>query len=374
MAGSMDAAASVSPHLSIDQVRKQYNNLHEFVATARARLDRNTWEYLIGGAETETTLRRNRLGLDSLAFRPRVLRNVNGADTASTFLGQKIAMPVALAPLGSTERFDPCGTVAVAEAAGAFGCPMFYSSVSKSEMEQTSKVWPTSLKIFQLYVHGDHKWIEAIFDRALEVGFNALCFTVDNYFNVLGKRYYAAPTRDVEASYHQRALDWAQVAKIRAAYKVPIIIKGIATVEDAKRAADHGIDVVYVSNHGGRQLDHGIGSIDMLPEIVAAVKDSAEIVVDGGFCRGTDVLKAIALGADMVCVGRLYAFGMAAAGRDGILRVLELLQSEIVRTMRLLGITTLAELDPSYVRAAPPVRTPHALSAFPYLDAPDDKY
>ena len=155
---------------------------------------------------------------------------------------------------------------------------------------------------------------------------------------------------------------------------MPLIVKGIATAEDAKLAVEHGVDVIYVSNHGGRQLDQGLGTIDMLPEIVPAVHGRAEIIVDGGFCRGTDVIKAIALGADMVCVGRLYGFGMAAAGRDGIYRVLELLQDEITRCMGLAGVNRLRELDPSYVRPAPPVRPPHVLSAFPYIDGPDDKY
>jgi len=374
MAGSMNDVLTAKPLSGIDQVRKQFHNLHEFVAVARTRLDRNNWDYLIGGAETETSLRRNRLALDSLAFRPRILRDVTCTDTSSTFLDRKITMPVALAPIGGTDRFDPAGTPAVADAAGSFGCPMFHSSVSKSAVEETGKAVPSGLKVFQLYVHGDHTWVEATLDRAVAAGFGALCLTVDNHHHVLAKRYYTVPARDPNAARYQKALDWTQVDKIRTRYKLPIIIKGIAIAEDAKRAVEHGIDVVYVSNHGGRQLDHGAGTTDMLPEIVAAIKGKAEIVVDGGFCRGTDVLKAIALGAELVCIGRLYAFGMAAAGRDGILRVLELLQDEIFRSMALLGVNKLSELNASYLRAAQPVRPPHALSAFPYLDAPDDSY
>ena len=136
----------------------------------------------------------------------------------------------------------------------------------------------------------------------------------------------------------------------------------------------HGVAGIYVSNHGGRQLDHGLGTLDMLPEIVAAVGGQAEILVDGGFCRGTDMVKAIALGADVVCVGRLYAYGLAAAGRDGVLRVLELLHDEIGRAMGLIGVNRLDELDPGYLRPAPPVTVPHVLSAFPYIDKPDDRY
>jgi glycolate oxidase len=139
-------------------------------------------------------------------------------------------------------------------------------------------------------------------------------------------------------------------------------------------AVEHGVDVIYLSNHGGRQLDQGAGSIEVLPEIVEATAKRAEIIVDGGFCRGTDVLKALALGADAVAVGRLYGFGLAAAGRDGVLRVLELLHDELERAMGLTGVNKLDELSPSYVRAAPSIRPPHVLSAFPYIDGPDDRY
>ena len=375
----MNDASASQPLQGIDHVREQSHNLHEFVSVARAKLDRNVWDYLIGGAETETTVRRNRLALDSLAFRPRVLRDVNGTDTSTTFLGRKIAMPVALAPIGSIERFDPNACASVADAAGSFGCPMFQSSVAKPDIEQTGKVVPKGLKIFQLYVRGDQAWVEAIFDRAVKAGFGALCLTVDTHHysrreRDISKRYHAASSRDPDASRHQKALDWAQVDKVKKKYKLPIIIKGVATAEDAKLAVEHGVDVIYVSNHGGRQLDQGAGAIDALPEVVAAAKGKASIIIDGSFCRGTDVVKAIALGADLVCVGRLYAFGMAAAGRDGIFRVLELLQDEMIRAMGLMGVNTLSELNPSYLRPAQPVRPPHVLSAFPYIDSPDDKY
>jgi glycolate oxidase len=363
---------------SLEPVRERFQNLHEIVAAARAKLDRNVWDYLIGGAETETTLRRNRLALDSLAFRPRILRNVNTTDTSTTFLGRKIAMPVALAPIGSIERFDAKGCAAVADATGAFGCPMFQSSVAKPEVEVTGKVAPDALKIFQLYVRGDQDWVEAIFDRAVAAGFDALCLTVDTHHysrreRDIFKRYHAASARQPNAALYQKSLDWAQFDKLRKKYKVPLVIKGIATGEDAKLAVEHGVDVIYVSNHGGRQLDQGAGTTDVLPEIVAAAKGKAEIIVDGSFCRGTDVLKAIALGANLVCVGRLYAYGMAAAGRDGIIRVLELLQDEMIRGMGLLGVNRLDELGPTYIRAAQPVRPPHVLSAFPYIEAPDDR-
>ena len=363
----------------MDDVRDRFQNLHEIVAAARAKLDRNVWDYLIGGVETETTVRRNRLAIDSLGFRPRVLRDVNPTDTSTTFLGRKLAMPIALAPIGSIERFDPAACAAVADAAGTFDCAMFQSSVAKPDIAETGKVMPNSLKMFQLYVRGDHAWVEDFFDRAVAAGFGALCLTVDTHHysrreRDISKRYLAASHRQPDAARYQKGLDWAQFDKLKAKYKLPLIVKGIATAEDATLAVQHGVDVIYVSNHGGRQLDQGMGSLDVLPEIVAAVKGRAEIIVDGGFYRATDVLKAIALGANLVAIGRLYGYGLAAAGRDGVLRVLELLHDEMVRSMGLLGVNTLAELNPSYVRAAQPVRPAHVLSAFPYIDGPDDRY
>src|SRR5436190_1355325 len=274
----------------MDEIRERFQNLHEIVAAARAKLNRNVWDYLIGGVETETTVRRNRLALDSLAFRPRVMRDVNTTDTSGVFLGRKLAMPVALAPIGSIERFDPGACVAVANATGTFGCAMFQSSVAKPDVEVTGKEVPEGLKIFQLYVRGDHAWVENFFDRAVKAGFGALCLTVDTHHysrreRDISKRFLAASARDAAASEHQKALDWKQFAKLRKKYKQPLIIKGIATGEDAKLAVKHGADVIYVSNHGGRQLDHGAGAIEVLPEIVSAVKGKAEVIIDGSFCR-----------------------------------------------------------------------------------------
>jgi isopentenyl diphosphate isomerase/L-lactate dehydrogenase-like FMN-dependent dehydrogenase len=375
----MNDVKAASQPSGMDEIRERFQSLHELVAAARQKLDRNVWDYLIGGSETETTLRRNRLALDSLALRPRVLRDVNFTDTSTTFLSRAIAMPVALAPIGSIERFDPEACVAVAKAAGTFGCPMFQSSVAKPDLEETARAAPQAVKIFQLYVRGDQAWVEDIFDRAAAAGFDALCLTVDTHHysrreRDISKRYRAASPRTADAARFQKGLDWAQLERVRTRYKLPLIVKGIATAEDAKLAVDGGVDVIYVSNHGGRQLDFGLGTIDMLPEIVAAVNRRAEIIVDGGFCRGSDVVKALALGAGMVCIGRLYAYGMAAAGGGGILRVLELVHDEMVRAMGLLGVNRVDELNPSYVRAAPPVRPAHVLSAFPFIDPPDDRY
>ncbi len=363
----------------MDQVRERFQNLHEFISVARDNLSRNYWDYLVGGSETETTLRRNRQALDSIAFRPRILRDVSTTDTSGTFLGRKLKLPVALAPIGSIERFSPGGCADVADAAGHFGVAMYQSSVAKPEVEETGKHSPESLKIFQLYVRGDHAWVEAFLDRAVASGFGALCLTVDTHHysrreRDIAKRFRAASARSIEQSSHQMQLDWAQMDKLRKRYKVPLIVKGVATAEDAKLCIEHGIDVIHVSNHGGRQLDHGLGAIETLPEIVAEVKGRAQIIIDGGFVRGTDIVKAIALGANAVCIGRLYCLGLAAAGRDGVERVLEILQDEIECCLSLLGVNRLDELNPSYLRAAAPVTQPHVFSAFPFADAPNNRY
>jgi glycolate oxidase len=264
MSTAMNDVQTINRNASMDEIRERFQNLHEIVVAAREKLDRNVWDYLIGGVETETTVRRNRQGLDCLAFRPRVLRNVTATDTGGKFLGRKLAMPVTLAPIGSIERFDPGGCAVVADAAARFGCGMFQSSVAKPEIEDTAKHGPSGLKVFQLYVRGDHKWVEAFFDRAVETGFDALCLTVDTAHysrreRDISKRYRAASARSLEQGHFQQSLDWAQIDRLRPRYRLPLIAKGIATAEDALLCVEHGIDVVYVSNHGGRQLDHGLG-------------------------------------------------------------------------------------------------------------------
>jgi glycolate oxidase len=166
----------------------------------------------------------------------------------------------------------------------------------------------------------------------------------------------------------QAALSWKQVERFKAKYRLPLILKGIATAEDAERAVGMGVDVVYVSNHGGRQPDYSRGSAEVLPEIVAAVAGRAKVFVDGGFSRGTDVIKGIALGADLVLVGRLYCYALAAAGAAGLVRMLEILEHEVHQSLGLLGVAGFAQVNRSHIRAAPPVAPPHVLSAFPLLN------
>ena len=355
-----------------DPTAPQFLTLHEIVAAARANLAPGPWSYLIGGTETETTLRRNRLALDSIAFRPRVLRDVSGVDPSATFLGRAVRLPVMLAPVGGMESFAPEGAAAAARAAARFGVPLMLSSVCQPGLEGTAAA-ADSLRVFQLYVRGDDAWVDDWGRRAREHGFSAFCFTVDSAVysrrerDLIGR--FVKPWRATAAAgmKYQAALSWEQVKRFKERHDLPLILKGIATADDAELAVRHGVEVIYVSNHGGRQLDHGLGSAAVLPEIVAAVGGRAEVWVDGGFMRGSDVVKAIALGARCVGVGRLACLGLAAAGVAGLVRALELLEDEIRVCLGLLGVTSLAGLTPACVAPAPPVFEPSALSAFPLL-------
>ena len=356
----------------LSETSGDFLTLHELVKGARERLPNNIWNYLIGAADTETTMRRNRLAIDSLAFRPRVLRDMSGIDVSGRFLGKPLRIPVALAPVGSLESFDPAGGAAVVRAARDFGVPMFLSSVSKPGLEATAAAAPDGRRIFQLYVRGDDAFVDDHAKRAIAAGYDAFCLTVDTAIYSRRERdiaiRFAKPwRRDVTGTDYQAALSWTQVKRFKDKYDIPLILKGIATAEDAAIALEHGVESIYVSNHGGRQLDHGRGALDVLPEIVAAVQGKASIIIDGGFCRGTDIIKAVALGADLVAVGRLYLYGLGAAGQAGVTRVLELLETEIRISMGLLGASGFAALDKSYLHPAPPVREAHIHSAFPLI-------
>jgi glycolate oxidase len=362
-----------------ESLEDRFQNLHEFVKAARTNLNRNVWDYLIGGSETETTVARNRMALDALAFRPRVLCDVTEIDCSGTLFGKKLRIPVLLAPVGSLESFEPGGGATVARAASEFGNGMILSSVSHPGLEATAEASGDGFKIFQLYVRGDAHWVDDHFRRAIDAGYNAFCVTVDtDHYSRrerdIAKRHQRRRVRVDDSRVYQARQNWRDVERYKAKFDIPLILKGIATVEDAKRAVELGVDCVYVSNHGGRQLDHGLGSIDVLPEIVAAVGGRARIIVDGGISRGTDVVKAMILGADAVSVGRLYVYGLAAAGAPGIVRLLEILENEIAICLALLGVTSFAALDKSYLCPARPVVTPHVHSAFPHLDLPRETY
>jgi glycolate oxidase len=227
-------------------------------------------------------------------------------------------------------------------------------------------------KMFQLYVRGDAAWVDDHVQRAMANGYKALCLTVDlDYYGRrerdLAKRYKATARRGAPADHFQARFSWADVERLKKKFKIPFILKGIATAEDAKVALEHGIEAVYVSNHGGRQLDHGKGGMAVLPEVVEAVAGRAEVIVDGGFLRGADIVKAMAMGANAVGIGRLQGLALGAGGVGALVRALELLEDEMRRCLGLLGVTSCAELDRSYVAPVAPLPREGWDSAFPLL-------
>jgi glycolate oxidase len=249
------------------------------------------------------------------------------------------------------------------------------SSVCQPGLEATAAAAET-LRVFQLYVRGDDAWVDDHVKRALGHGYTAFCLTVDVAMysrrerDLIGR--FVKPWRATApaGSNFQSGLSWDQVKRFKDKHSMPLILKGIATTEDALIAVEHGVEVVYVSNHGGRQLDHGLGSTTVLPQVIAAVAGRAEVWVDGGFMRGTDIVKAIALGAKTVGLGRLPCLGLAAAGVPGLVRALEILENEVQTCLGLLGVTSFAELGPQHIAAAPPVGEHGVFSAFPLLGDP----
>jgi glycolate oxidase len=346
--------------------------LHEIAAEARRKLAPGPWGYLIGGTETETTVKRNRHALDALAFRPRVLRDMRSIDVGGAVLGTAARLPVLIAPVGGVESFVESGAAAVAKASAAFGVPQMLSSVCQPGLEATAAA-ADNFRMFQLYVRGDAAWVDDHVRRAKEHGYRAFCLTVDSAM-------YSRRERDIAGRFvkpwradaakgmaFQAALSWDEVKRYKDRHDLPLILKGIASAEDASIAVEHGVEVVYVSNHGGRQLDHGLGSAAVLPEVVKAVAGRAQVWVDGGFMRGSDVVKGVALGASCVGLGRLACLALAADGVAGLVRALEILEEEVRVTLGLLGVTSFAELTPAHLAAAPAVSEPGVLSAFPLL-------
>jgi glycolate oxidase len=354
------------------ELAASFVSLQELVMQAKRNLSQSVWDMLSGGSDSEATLRRNRLALDALALRQRVLVDVSEIDLRGTLLGREIPMPVFIAPIGNyLEKADPLGAVAVARAAVARGVPCMVSTAAKPGIEETASAVAEPM-IFQLYVRGDRAWVGDILDRARTAGYHALCVTVD-------RAYYSRRERDLINRHAvresgldpvwQASLTWDDLVWMKQRMGVPLIVKGIATAEDARLAVEHGCDAVYVSNHGGRQLDHAQASIEVLPEVADAVAGRAEVLMDGGILRGTDIVKALALGATSVGLGKLYGWALAAAGQAGIERMLELLEVEIRTTLGLMGVASVRRLDRSWVRPAQLVSNGEVTSAYPYFEA-----
>jgi isopentenyl diphosphate isomerase/L-lactate dehydrogenase-like FMN-dependent dehydrogenase len=333
--------------------------LPEIRRVARKRLSRDVWNFGAGGSETETAMRRNRRALDRLAIRQDVLVDVREIDLATTFLGVPLSMPVMVAPMGGLVLFHHQGDVEMARGASTADTLVALSGATGWPVEDVAKAGPGP-KLFQLYHHGDRTWVSDLLARVEASGYISVCLTVDtqlysrrerdivNRYSPRQAMSVAPNPRGPDSTYPAR-LTWSDVEWLKKTTRLPIGLKGIMTARDAKRAIDTGVEVIWVSNHGGRQLDHTQATIDALPAIVDAVAGRAAIVIDGGFRRGTDVIKAVALGATVVAMGRAILWGLAADGADGVAAALDILRQELRTSLGLCGQTSVRNLQPDSI-------------------------
>ena len=352
-------------------------NLPDFEAVARARLDPSAYDYYAGGAEDEWTVAENRRAFARLAIRPRVLVGVDRIDPSTNVIGHPLPMPVLLAPTAFNRLGHPEGELAAARAAARAGTIMCCSTIASASLEEIAGAASGPLW-FQLYCYRDREVTRDLVARAERAGYRALVLTVDT--PRLGRRErdirnaFVLPEgvtiRNLEpygaaealrwgksssfTEYVHNLLDgsltWESVDWLRSITRLPILIKGVIAGEDGRLAVEHGADGVVVSNHGGRQLDGTLATIDALSDVVGAVGGRAPVLLDGGIRRGTDVFKALALGASAVLIGRPYLWGLAAAGEDGVVSVIEMLRREVELTMALAGCPTVAAITRDHVR------------------------
>ncbi len=337
----------------------KFVTLPEIRKHAKKILPRAAWNFGDGGAETETTVRRNRRSLDRLAIRQDILVDVREIDLSTSLLGVPLSWPVAVAPMGGLILFHPQGDLEMARGASQADTLQFLSGAAGWSVEDVAQASPGP-KMFQLYHHGDRAWAADLIARVEASGYQAVVLTVD--VQVYGRRErdivhrynprqamsHAPNPRGPDPNYPER-LTWDDVAWLKKTTRLALGLKGVMTARDARRAVEAGVELIWVSNHGGRQLDHTQATIDALPSIVDAVAGAAAIVVDGGFNRGTAVLKGLALGASVVAVGRAALWGLAADGAAGVACALGILRREIRTTMALCGQTSVKGLSPDLI-------------------------
>jgi L-lactate dehydrogenase (cytochrome) len=375
-------------------------NIADLRLLAERRLPRAVFDYIDGGADAEFTMRENCRVFDDVILRPRNAVAIPRCDLSVAVLGRRLELPFLLAPVGSSRMFYPRGEEAAARAAGAAGTTYILSTLSGCKLEDvkaasSGPVW------YQLYLVGGRDVASAAIARARAAGFSALAVTIDtavsgqrerdarngtkellgssvmrklpflpqflarprwlagflsdgglmSFPNVVLPGQGPMPYADVAAALEQSTVAWSDLRWIRETWKGPIVIKGVLTGDDARRALDEGAQAIVVSNHGGRQLDGVPATLRALPEVVGAANGRTEVLLDGGIRRGTDIVKAICLGARAVLCGRAYAYGLGAGGEAGVSRAVQILRSDLVRTLKLLGCASVAELDRSYVEA-----------------------
>ncbi len=374
-----------------------YVNIEDLRRAAMRRLPRSVFDYIDGGADGEVTLRENVRAFDDVAFRPRCAVETPAPDLRTSVLGIPISLPVILAPVGSSRMFWPRGEEVAASVAGKAGTIYSLSTLSGCRLEDVKKA-TTGPAWYQLYLCGGRDVAARTVQRARDEGYSALILTIDTAVAGLRERdlkngakqlltrrvgpmmpyvwqFVARPRwlagffrdgglmkfpnvmladgpmlyADVGVALEESTVTWNDLKWIREIWKGPVVIKGVHTGEDARRAVDEGADAIVVSNHGGRQLDGVHATIRVLPEVIEAVGGRVEVLLDSGIRRGADAVKALCLGARAVLIGRAYAYGLGAAGPAGVARALDILRADIVRTMKLLGVKSLSELDRSYI-------------------------
>jgi isopentenyl diphosphate isomerase/L-lactate dehydrogenase-like FMN-dependent dehydrogenase len=335
-------------------------NIFEYETLAQKRMEPSAWAFYQSGSEGEVTLRENRAAFERIRLRPRMLVDVEHCDMSTTTLGTPVSMPILVAPTADHCLAHPEGECATAQAVGRVETLMVASSSATRSLEDVAQA-ATGPLWFQLYVY-DRQATEDMVQRVARAGYRALVVTVDTprfgrKDSALKAGYTQLPPHLSRANFINyeltkvyASLTWSDLAWLRSLSPLPILLKGILTAEDALLALEHGVDGIIVSNHGGRQLDSAIPSIEALPEIVDAVAGRCEVYLDGGIRRGTDVLKALALGAHAVLVGRPILWGLAARGPEGVYEVLELLRDELALAMRLAGCAKLQDIGRALVK------------------------
>jgi isopentenyl diphosphate isomerase/L-lactate dehydrogenase-like FMN-dependent dehydrogenase len=349
-------------------------NVGDYERVAEDALDEGAFGYFAGGAGDEHTVRYNREAFDRWRLRPRMLVDVTAVTTATTVLSDEIAVPVLTAPVAYQRMAHPDGEAAVARAAAAAGTIMCLSTFATTSPAEVAEAAPDGRRWFQLYWHPDRGVTRSLLDQARETGFSAVLLTLD--VPVLGRRErdlrtgfglrpgltiqtygsalgdLGALTQELAAELIDARLTWRDLEWLHDNAQMPVLAKGILTAEDAALAVDHGCAAVVVSNHGGRQLDRAVASLDALPEVVEAVGDRVEVLMDGGIRRGTEIAIALALGARAVLVGRPVVWGLAARGEEGVEHVLQLLRDELAQALALLGCSTPGDLGRAHVSRA----------------------
>ena len=378
-----------------NRLLRKVANVDDLRSLAKRRLPAGVFDYIDGGAEDEITLRNNVDAYRNVSFKPRVLRDMTHVDTSTSLFGRRLAFPLVLAPTGFTRIAHSEGELAVVRAATRAGIPFTLSTMATRSIEECASVAESDTRLwFQIYTWRDRSVVKNLVERAEAAGFEAVCLTVDTA--VLGRRErdvrrgFTLPpevglgtiidglknpgwtwdflkadpirfanvegitaidgSRAVDLAEHMKSqfdpgLSWSDVEWLRSIWKGPILIKGIQTVEDALIAVESGVEAIAISNHGGRQLDGAPAPFDLLPEVAEAVQNRLEIICDGGVRRGSDVVKAVSLGANAVMTGRPYLYALGACGERGVDHVLDLLQEGIERTMALTGVASVEDLS-----------------------------